>query len=115
MSQHPSTNRANPDRVDEIEDGYETPTSEEHRIPPVCLDCPPPPPRKRKRFFMDRRISIGKVVLRGSRIVEEEELESFFELLESQSPPPPPPPLPEPESESEPEQDTSPKKIRSHQ
>lgn len=110
MSQHPSTNRANPDQtqenlggVEEIEEGYETPTSEEHKIPPVRLSFPPPAPKKRKRLFVERRISVGKVVF-----VEEMELESFFDLLESQSrPPSPPPQVPEPD------QGTSPKKIRS--
>ncbi|KAL1558190.1 hypothetical protein AAHA92_08685 [Salvia divinorum] len=102
--QHSSTNQADQthENPEGIEEGYETPTSEEHRIPPVCLRCPPPAPKIRKRTYTYRRISIGKVVLSG-KIVPEKEINAFFsDMIQSR---PPPPPVSEPEPISEPEPD----------
>lgn len=103
-----STNRRDSDEenkgVEEIEDGYQTPTSEEHKIPPVTC-TPPPAPKKRKRLFVERRVNIRKVEAFDGRIVGEEELESFFKLIAPRPPPPPSPP--------EPDRGTSPEKIRS--
>ena len=105
--QHSST--TNPEADQNPEEGYETPTSEEHKIPPVCLRRPPPAPKRWKRSYMYTRISIGKVVLSG-KIVPEKEINAFFSQFES-----PPEPEPEPVSGSEPEPDhsSSSKKIRS--
>lgn len=112
MSQHPTTN--DPDQTQEIEEGYETPTSEEHRIPPVNYDSPPPAPRKRKRLLVDAKISVAKVIL-----VDKEELDSILDMLESETTRPPLRQVSEWESESETESEsksesgTIPKKIRS--
>lgn len=106
MSEDPSTNRRDSDEedkgVEEIEDGYQTPTSVEHKIPPVTW-TPPPAPKKRKRLFTERRVDIRKVEGFDGRIVVEEDLESFFKWIVPRPPPPPP----------EPDRGTSPKKIRS--
>lgn len=85
---------------EEIEEGYQTPTSEEHRIPPVCLDRPPPAPKK--RVGEERRNSSRKV--RRRLFFEDKELKSLLaDLVVSLSsmaapPPPPPPSVPEPDA-----------------
>lgn len=88
---------------EEIEEGYQTPTSEEHRIPPVCLDRPPPAPKK--RVFEERRNSSRKV--RRRLFFEDRELKSLlavadlvvsFSSMAAPPPPPPPPSVPEPDA-----------------
>ncbi|KAG6436130.1 hypothetical protein SASPL_101014 [Salvia splendens] len=90
-----------------IEEGYETPTSEEHKIPPVCLRCPPPAPKKRTRILMDnnRRIRNWKLMLSGELL--DVEFQSFLLLRSQPQPQPQPQSPPMREQEPEPDQGTS--------
>ncbi|KAH6836715.1 hypothetical protein C2S53_007372 [Perilla frutescens var. hirtella] len=97
--------------LEEIEEGYQTPTSAEHRIPPVDLDCPPPAPKRRKRLFSDTR-TLRKVELRKDWLVEGE-LDSFFDMFVRKSTVAPPSRQPPPATEPEPDFSTPPKKKRS--
>ncbi|KAL1544095.1 hypothetical protein AAHA92_20991 [Salvia divinorum] len=91
--QHPDDQTQENDGA--IEDGYETPTSEEHKIPPVCLRCPPPAPKKRTRILMDnRRFRNWKLMLSDALL--DGEFQSFL-LLRSQSQDSHPMPEPEPD------------------
>lgn len=61
--------------VSENEDGFKTPTSLEHKIPPVT-ECPPAP--KKPRESRKRKASPPPRVRRGLRIDCSEEIESMF-------------------------------------
>ncbi|KAI3461352.1 hypothetical protein Pfo_018015 [Paulownia fortunei] len=77
--------------LENIDEGYETPTSEEHKIPAVVLSCPPPAPKKRQRLFMDGK-KLQKIgVVESTIIIEEEELELFFQSFAEESRVPPAP------------------------
>ncbi|KAL9143450.1 hypothetical protein ABFS82_14G237500 [Erythranthe guttata] len=90
----------------DTEEGYQTPTSEEHRIPPVDLSHPPPPPRKRRRRVTCHRRSrapnaaeaVDEIMIRIKA-----ELELFFQSCDKQS-----------RVQSEPGPITGPKKRQTH-
>ncbi|KAL7127182.1 hypothetical protein ABFS83_14G238200 [Erythranthe nasuta] len=94
---------------DDTEEGYQTPTSEEHRIPPVDLSRPPPAPKKRRRRVTCHRRS--RAPPNAAEAVDEimirikEELELFFQSCDKQS---------RVQSEPEPGPITGPKKRRTH-
>ncbi|KAL7084896.1 hypothetical protein ACP275_14G250100 [Erythranthe tilingii] len=86
------------------EEGYQTPTSEEHRIPPVDLSRPPPAPKKRRRReIYHRRSKAPNAVDESVMIRIKAELELFFQSCDKQS-----------RVQSKPGPITGPKKRRTH-
>lgn len=65
----------NPKQEEEdIEEGYQTPTSEEHKIPKVDLSRPPPAPRRKRPVN-------GAVTEDNIVILSRAQLESLFRSL----------------------------------
>ncbi|KAL8515904.1 hypothetical protein ACS0TY_014563 [Phlomoides rotata] len=73
------------------EEGYQTPTSEESKIPKVVISCPPPPPKKRKRLLLNGK-SIKQPRLHVLSSADLEVVFKPFDAISKAAPPPSPPP-----------------------
>ncbi|PIN21267.1 hypothetical protein CDL12_06032 [Handroanthus impetiginosus] len=72
------------EELDNIDEGYQTPTSEEHKIPGIVWSCPPPPPRKRRRLFLHNK-KFDKLSLFDSPIILDHEIQMFFQSFHVES------------------------------
>ncbi|KAL2239886.1 cyclin-dependent protein kinase inhibitor SMR3-like [Sesamum indicum] len=73
--------------LEDIEEGYQTPTSEEHRIPAVVLSCPPPAPKKRKRLSSHVK-KVHRLEL-FQTVILDEDVRLILESIEMQTRVPP--------------------------
>ncbi|GER55620.1 protein phosphatase 2A regulatory B subunit family protein [Striga asiatica] len=75
---------------DNTDDGYKTPTSEEHKIPAVVLSCPPPAPKRRKRLVLRKPADLQKQLDRGvddekTIVIREADLDYLLKTLAGES------------------------------
>ncbi|KAK4441237.1 hypothetical protein Salat_0458600 [Sesamum alatum] len=69
--------------LEDIEEGYQTPTSEEHKIPAVVLSCPPPAPKKRKRLS-SRAKKVQRLDQLFQTVIMDEDVRLILESIEMQ-------------------------------